>query len=125
MRESKNTVAKKGILEVLKQSEVALSRSEIQLLTAGLCDRVTIYRVLERIVKEGLAHKILNTDGVVKFAYCNRHLSEYTQNHIHFSCQKCHSVYCLPGVVPSFNLPMGYKIEEANFIVSGCCVHCR
>jgi len=45
MKQARNTAAKTEILSLIEQSEVALSRSEIQSSLDGLCDRVTIYRV--------------------------------------------------------------------------------
>lgn len=64
MKQARNTTAKTEILDLISQSEVALSHSEIQSLD-GLCDRVTIYRVLDRLVEEDLVHKVVNTDGGV------------------------------------------------------------
>ena len=125
MKQSRNTVAKTEILKLLNTSETALSHSEIQVLLDGLCDRVTIYRVLDRLVEEDLIHKVVNIDGGVKYASCY-HNEEIHQshNHIHFSCEKCHTVTCLEGIEPKFNLPEKYKIKEVNFTVSGICPEC-
>ena len=56
MKTTRNTTAKTAILELIKNSEVALSHSEIQKLNTELCDRVTIYRILDRLVAEDLGH---------------------------------------------------------------------
>ena len=54
----RNTIAKAKILELINHSEVALSHSEIEKkLTEGLCNRVTIYRVLDRLTEEGHIHR--------------------------------------------------------------------
>lgn len=58
MKQARNTTAKTEILDLISQSEVALSHSEIQSALDGLCDRVTIYRVLDRLVEEDLVHKL-------------------------------------------------------------------
>lgn len=71
MKTSRTTNAKTEIQELIVSSSVALSHSEIQKSLEGLCDRVTIYRVLERLMEEGVIHKIVNIDGVVKYAGCN------------------------------------------------------
>ena len=55
----RNTTAKSEIQELILSSSVALSHTEIKEVTKGLCDRVTIYRVLERLVEEGIIHKII------------------------------------------------------------------
>lgn len=124
MKSTRNTNAKTHIQEIISNSQVALSHAEIQTLINGLCDRVTIYRVLERLVDEGLAHKVVNIDGIVKYAGCHSCSVKHNHNHVHFSCQKCKSVTCLDDVEPTFKLPKKYKVTEMNFTLSGLCPQC-
>ncbi len=124
MKSSRNTAAKTEIQELILASKSALSHTEIQNLLNGLCDRVTIYRVLERLTNEGLIHKIINIDGVVKYAACHSCEGKHSHNHIHFSCQKCKTVTCLEGVEPSYTMPKNYKVNEMNFTLSGICPQC-
>lgn len=124
MKQARNTAAKTEILKCISQSEVALSHAEIQLLLEGLCDRVTIYRVLDRLTEEGAIHRIVNIDGVVKYANCRNCSTDHKHSHIHFSCQKCKSVTCMEDVEPAFNLPARYQVAEVNFTVSGICPRC-
>ena len=126
MKQARNTAAKTEILNLISQSDVALSHTEIQTLLDGLCDRVTIYRVLDRLTEEGLIHKVVNIDGGVKYAGCHSCSANHNHkhNHIHFSCQKCKSVTCMEGIEPAFKLPKKYKVHEVNFTVSGLCPQC-
>ena len=124
MKSIRNTSAKTYIQELILNSSVALSHTEIQSVTNGFCDRVTIYRVLERLLDEGIIHKIVNVEGVVKYAGCHSCLDKHRHNHIHFSCQKCKSVTCLDDVEPSFKLPKNYTVSEVNFTLSGLCPRC-
>lgn len=126
MKTTRNTTAKSAILELIKTSEVALSHAEIQKLTGDLCDRVTIYRVLDRLVAEDVIHKIVNLDGTIKHASCH-HIHDgviHTHNHIHFSCEKCRLVTCLENVEPTFKLPANYTVKDVNFTISGLCPNC-
>lgn len=41
MKQSRNTVAKSTILNLITQSRLAMSAAEIQVALDGLCDRVT------------------------------------------------------------------------------------
>lgn len=124
MKSSRNTTAKTKIKELIATSNVALSHSDIQKSLDGLCDRVTIYRILERLLEEGVVHKIVNIDGVVKYAGCHNCSSKHNHDHIHFSCQKCKSVTCLENVEPSYKLPKNYTVSEMNFTLSGLCPQC-
>jgi Fur family transcriptional regulator, ferric uptake regulator len=126
LKSSRNTIAKTEIQRLVESSEVALSHADIQTALNGLCDRVTIYRVLDRLVEDGNIHKVVNVDGVVRYAGC--HTCEdghaHHHNHVHFSCNNCKSVTCLDDVVPLFKLPRKYKVKEVNFTVSGLCPAC-
>ena len=124
MKLVRNTAAKTEIQELITGSPIALSHSEIQKSLLGLCDRVTIYRVLERLLDEGVIHKIINVDGVVKYASCHSCSEKHHHHHIHFSCQKCKAVTCIDDVEPTFKLPKNYKVSETNFMLSGLCPQC-
>lgn len=125
MKKSRNTVAKTRIINTITDSKTALSHSEIHELLDGFCDRVTIYRVLDRLIAEDLIHKIVTIDGTVKYAACHDCSSvEHHHNHIHFSCEQCHTVTCIEEVEPSFKLPEKYKVHNVNFTVSGVCPEC-
>ncbi len=126
MKATRNTIAKSAIFELLKNSKEALSHSEIQKLTGDLCDRVTIYRILDRLVTEDVIHKIATPDGTVKYASCHHSHDNphHTHNHVHFSCEKCHSVTCLDSVEPSYTISDNYVVKEVNFTLSGLCPEC-
>lgn len=124
MKKNRNTVAKTQIYSVLEASEAALSHSEILTAVDGLCDRVTVYRILDRLLEEGLIHKVVNMDGIHKFAACHNCADHPHHNHIHFSCERCKTVTCLEDVEPVFNLPEKYRMHQVNFTVSGLCAQC-
>lgn len=124
MELERNTVAKTEIQNLLLKSPVALSQTEILIAINGLCNKVTIYRVLERLVESGKIHKIINFDGVLKYAKCKNCSIEHKHNHIHFSCNQCKSFTCLEDVEPTYKLPKNYKVSEMNFTLSGLCPQC-
>ena len=126
MKQVRNTPAKQFISGLIADSGRALSYAEIQEGSAGKCDRVTIYRVLERLENEGHIHRVAHSDGVVRYAVCSTcaHGSEHHHHHVHFLCRVCGEVTCLEGVIPEFKLPRKYVAEEMNFSVSGRCPKC-
>lgn len=125
MKPTRNTPAKNEILNLINASEKTLSHADIQLKLGDLCNRVTIYRVLERLEKEGKIHKFVNVDGVVNFAKCKNCAGEHHHNHIHFSCEKCKNVTCIEHVVPEIELPENFIVHDYNFVVSGICASCN
>lgn len=121
---SRNTQAKKQILEFIQNSPNAVSHGDIYSKMEELCDRVTIYRVLERLVNENKIHKIVNVDGVINYATCHSCTNIHYHNHVHFSCEKCKAVTCLNENEINFSLPKNYIFKESFFTVSGICPNC-
>jgi Fur family ferric uptake transcriptional regulator len=67
----RSATTKTEIQQLIASSSVALSHFEIQKSLKGLCYKVIIYCVLERLLVEGVIHKIDNVDGVLKYAFCH------------------------------------------------------
>jgi Fur family ferric uptake transcriptional regulator len=123
---SRNTIAKQKILDFIQKSDKAVSHADIQQNIGDLCDRVTIYRVLERLLQEDEIHKIVNTNGVLNYASCKKNCSHgHQHNHIHFSCEMCKTITFLPTNVQHISLPEDYVVKEIYFTVSGTCPSCR
>jgi len=120
----RNTTAKSKILDLINNSKTALSHAEINTALKDSCNRVTVYRILDRLMDEGLVHKAVNTAGVVKYAACNDCEPGHNHNHVHFSCEKCKIVTCLEDVEPTFSIPDNYQVNEVNFSISGICPAC-
>ncbi|WP_419870412.1 Fur family transcriptional regulator [Chryseobacterium sp. CT-SW4] len=125
MKQIRNTHAKTEILNLILNSETALSHTAIQEKVGDLCNRVTIYRVLDRLEEEGKIHKIVNVDGVVNYAKChNCEKNDHHHNHLHFNCEECHTVTCIENMVPDVVLPKDFLVKSYNFVVSGICANC-
>ncbi len=124
LKMSRNTQAKRQILEFIQHSQNAVSHADIQSSLNDLCDRVTIYRVLDRLVQEKMIHKIVNVDGVINYATCHTCSNIHHHNHVHFSCENCKSITCLEDNEITFSLPPKYIFKESFFTVSGICPNC-
>lgn len=117
--------AKEEVQRIMERSANAISHNELLKALGKQYNRVTIYRSLDKLVEEGVIHRIVDLDGVSKFAMCQNCEGAHEHNHIHFSCVKCQSVSCLEKVVPSFKMPKNYQVQEVNFTVSGICPNCQ
>lgn len=122
----RKTKASQAILDTLRSSERAWTHKELQDALGETCDRVTTYRVLNRLTEEGLAHKVSDLEGAVRYAACHSCESHeaHAHAHLHFTCSKCGETRCLEKVEVAFALPAGFKMAESNFSVSGECDRC-
>ncbi len=113
------------VLAVLFAAERALTHAEVEarLPRAAEVDRVTVYRVLEWLVDNHLAHKIAGDDRVRRF---NAASHAHAGPHAHFQCSDCGEVICLEeaGAKPAVKLPVGYKQQQVELTIKGLCAGC-
>ncbi|HPE60114.1 MAG: transcriptional repressor [Thiothrix sp.] len=119
------TDARINTLGILLEHDAALSHQEIEARAQqqGLpFDRVTLYRALDWLVRQKLAHRIAAPERGWLYN-AQPHLST---PHAHFHCTRCDHVYCLENLQPAllFNLPPGYQLESVELSLKGACPAC-
>ena len=117
------TPARAAVFALLRDSARALSHQEIEsgLGRANALDRVTVYRVLDWLVEQGLAHRVAGLDCVWHFSIAR----EAHDRHAHFQCSGCGKVVCLSGLAPQrVPLPRGFRSENIELTVKGRCAEC-
>ncbi len=121
----RNTAAKQRIQQLLEESGSAMSQDVLEEQLKGEFNRVTIYRVLNSFLEDGLVHRVVGDEGKAYFAICrNCKKNAHRHEHVHFKCLNCEKVECLPGQV-KIKLPEGYVAETVNYYISGYCADCR
>ncbi|MCH8566989.1 MAG: transcriptional repressor [Balneolales bacterium] len=133
----KATVTRLRILELLSESKVAMSHSEISdCFDNEKIDKVTLYRTLNAFVECGIAHKVANEDRNWLYAIFDKDIkpngtegSEHKHEHAHFICSACDKIYCFPVVEEmKFNKLkdlMGFKIDQHEIRLHGTCPVCQ
>lgn len=114
-------------LGTLLAAHEALTHHEIERRVARShdVDRVTLYRVLEWLVGQGLAHKIAGEDRVWRYSAAG-HAQGPSATHAHFECSDCGRVVCLDDAsMPAVSLPRGYRRHEVEVTVRGSCDDCQ
>ena len=121
----RKTKSQTAVLELLQREPNALSHDGITEKLNKEMDRVTIYRILNRFVEDGLAHRIVADDGRQYFASCKQNCEHdhEAHGHLHFRCTVCDQVECVPGNV-EYRLPSGYQVDNSNITLSGSCRAC-
>lgn len=116
------------VLQVLQRAGRALTHHEIESLVeaaaAAPLDRVTVYRVLDWLTREQIAHKIPGDDRVSRFTIAGE---KQAHHHAHFQCTDCSQVICLDGDLPGTlrpRLPAGYRSVGVEVTVKGQCREC-
>ena len=122
----KPTIIRKSILSEFKNSNFALSHSDLEKSLGDSYDRVTIYRAINMFEKNGLIHKIIDDGGISKYALCfgDCMTDRHNDDHVHFKCNACNNIFCLDEIVPNLNLPEGYSVSSYSVNVEGKCKSC-
>ncbi|WP_377701083.1 Fur family transcriptional regulator [Pseudoduganella sp. UC29_71] len=112
------------VLAFLLKQKKAMTHHEIHdHLPGAPLDAVTLYRVLEWLTENGLAHRIAGADQVWRFS---AGAGQQSHEHAHFQCNSCDAVTCFNDVpLPSrVNMPEGFVSEEVDFLIKGICPRC-
>jgi Fur family transcriptional regulator, ferric uptake regulator len=110
------------VLAALIGADRALSHHEIeQRLNGQSIDRVTVYRVLDWLVGQRLAHRISGQDRIWRFSAA----SGASDHHAHFQCVQCGKVVCLEDVSEQkVRVPRGYRLDHTELTLTGACADC-
>ncbi|WER46180.1 Fur family transcriptional regulator [Cupriavidus sp. WKF15] len=94
-------------------------------------DRVTVYRVLDWLVEQGVAQKRAGNDRVFRFSLVEHEAAraEVHRQHSHFHCTRCDRTFCLddasmPDQPAAPRVPSGFAIEHVELTVNGVCADC-
>lgn len=120
----KNTSCRKLILNELINSQSALSENDIKQSLPDLFDRVTFYRAIRTLEENCIIHRILLSDGTIKYALSKSNFLE--TNHSHFQCLKCKNVLCLEtSMQTNVELPLNFTLRSVRILLEGICPTCK
>jgi Fur family ferric uptake transcriptional regulator len=122
----KPTAMRHLVYKVLENKKKALSLYEIEQQFDNV-ERSTIFRTLKTFQDNYLIHSVDDGTGAIKYALCD---DDCTCNlddlHIHFLCTTCGQTHCLKDTpIPNLDMPEGFDLQSANFVVKGTCPNCR
>jgi Fur family ferric uptake transcriptional regulator len=115
------------VLEQLMHSEKALSQQELDHSLRPLCNRSTLYRILNTLEQKGLLLRIAIEDNN-KYYFDESILSqpEKQLNFVFFHCIRCNDVIPMQQVKrEGIRLPEGFTMKEQHFVIRGICKQCN
>ncbi|MHC4265545.1 MAG: Fur family transcriptional regulator [Planctomycetota bacterium] len=122
----RQTGQRKAVLTTLMNSSKPLTQDQItDRLGQKAPNKVTIYRVLEKLLDTGLVHKAFLRKRT--WHYELSHNCSEKQCHPHFTCTDCGDTHCLTDV----NLPMvtspnnGFVFQRQQVRFEGICPKCN
>ena len=95
--------------------------------TLETLEKSSVLKVLNVFLEHHLVHTIEDGRGIVRYEICHEgHQHSPEGMHVHFYCERCHTVHCLTDVpVPPIPLSGDYQVTSANFMLKGLCPKCK
>jgi|TARA_B110000208_G_scaffold191153_1_gene257103 Fur family ferric uptake transcriptional regulator len=136
----KSTASRLDVVSVLSEHSDLLTHQDILGQLPDNFDRVTLYRVLDWLLQNNVAHRVAGEDRVWHFQLNNSHKRKFNKatvssatsfinqhSHAHFQCGDCGKVFCLEGVYPKLSnaVPAGFNVDLIELNIKGKCVKCQ
>lgn len=113
-----------AVLRVVEQAPIALSHADVESALPEAIDPVTLYRTLDSFVEAGLLSVTVGADRVRRFSPLGGDPGGHHE-HLHFHCDDCGKVFCLPTKPPRApSVPQGFQVEGVDLYVHGHCSTC-
>lgn len=116
------------VLEVVGNNRYPLSAAEIYQTLARTCriNRVTVYRILDRLVEHGLIERLSTGGRAFRYGLAP---NDHHRPHPHFYCTRCGQMDCLtPESLPVDTRPLWKffpgRIDKVEIRVDGLCKNC-
>lgn len=121
----KATPIRKAVLKTLMGEGKSLSQQDLNQTLQLAFDRSTLFRTLNTFEEKGILHKVLDFQGIARYAFTPEEVEE--EHHAHFFCMCCHNIYCLDYSLTAkpISLPEGFKQQSIDLQVKGICANCR
>jgi Fur family ferric uptake transcriptional regulator len=124
LHEIKATPNRILVASALAASDRPLSLTELEDVLPSI-DKSAIFRTLSLFRERHLVHAFEDGSDVVRYELCFSEGEDDSDMHVHFYCESCHRTFCLHEIpIPKVDIPEGYKVVTANYIVRGVCPEC-
>ena len=114
------------IARALQEASGPMSMMELEAQLETI-DKSNIFRTLTAFREAHLVHVLEDTGEGVRYELCHSHGEDHDEDlHVHFYCTRCHRTYCLEELpVPKVEVPEGFTVESASYLLKGICPACR
>ena len=120
------TKQKNTIIDVIKTKEEAFTVKEIYKALKEKVGLTTIYRLTDKLEKEGKLKKIIGAGGKTYYQYlksCDK------ENHFYLKCDKCMRMIhidcdCIDELYNHILNNHKFKLSKTNIIINGLCKEC-
>lgn len=123
---SYNTKQKDIILDIIKKEKKEFTVKDIYEKVKEKSGLTTIYRLIDKLVREGRLSKNISKDNITYYQYleeCNH------ENHFYLKCEDCGNMThvdcdCIEGLTKHIYKEHKFKPSHDHIIINGICNEC-
>ena len=123
----RKTKSVKAVINEFDSSESALSTLKLVERLQAQMNKSTVYRILERLVDDGILHNFTGKDGLSWYALNHKPpripQDSLKHTHPHFQCRECGKTECLPMTIPVPEVT-DHSVESVSLLLVGRCSKC-
>ena len=124
---SYSTKQKEMIINIIKTKDKEFTIKDIYEELEDKVGLTTVYRLVDKLVLEGLIKKNISNDNTVTYEYlekCDEH------NHFYLKCEKCKKLEhvdcdCINELYNHINKNHKFKLNKENIVINGICQNCE
>lgn len=126
MNYSYKTKQKDLILNEIKNQKSEFKAQDIYEYLNKEVGLTTIYRLIDKLVKEGLLNKTIGDDNIAYYQYLEKCEHE---NHFYLKCEKCGNIIhvdcdCITELMSHIAREHKFKTNSEHIIINGICEKC-
>jgi len=127
LRDSYNTKQKELIINIIKNEKKGFTIKKIYNRLKDKCGLTTIYRLVDKLVIEGLLIKEISKDNITYYQYleeCNE------ENHFYLKCNNCGKLIhidcdCIKDLTNHITKEHNFLLDKEKIILNGLCNKCK
>ena len=125
--ESYKTKQKDLITKTIKSQNKEFTINDIYASLKGSVGLTTIYRMVDKLVLDGVLNKYITKDNITYYQYLEKCSKE---NHFYLKCEKCGNIIhidckCIGELFNHILNNHHFKVNKENIIIKGICNNCQ
>lgn len=122
-----NTKQKELILNIIKKQKKEFTVKDIYNEVKNKTGLTTVYRLIDKLVEEGIVTKNIGKDNKTKYIYLEKCEEE---NHFYLKCKNCKTMKhvdcdCIKELLNHILINHKFTADKKNIIINGICENCQ
>lgn len=120
---TRRSANRSSVYAILSETDQALRHKDILNILQGSCDRVTVYRALDRLMSEKKIIRFLAPNGNTYFGLSSKGLpADWV--YVYCICRRCNKIKRIKATIPAVSFSASFQPDNSIHLIEGncCCI---